>query len=881
MELRGQHRWGNPGGSFIMQRQGVCKGTASAALAAALRRPPSGHGDVLSRACPGRPQAAAASCSSSPRALRSSCSRSASAGGANPMLNLKPAAVEARLRELAKSRGWQESLSLLLGMRSAGLELGSRQLNAAIRACGWKHAQRLLEEACAEGIQPDVNAHNAIVASWSRERRWVEALAIQRNVIARSIMPNVATYGSTISACAASNWAVALVVALLSDMSMRSVEPNMVVFNAAISAAGACGDWQAALSFLCQAQEQRLQLDVIAYCSAIAACSAESSWAQAIVLFEQAVSNGVTLNTVTCNAAVSACAAGSHWQGALWLLQSMFDAGPAPDVITYGAAISACRGGRRWQTALGLLGQLQLRGLQRNVVLCSAAISACEASGCWEQALVLLSDMRRMGPAPNLISYNAAISACEKGQQWERALQLLADASGANMEPGVIAHNAAISACEKGRQWAQALELLKAAQAGGCNLDTISYSAAISACDKGWQWSYALTVLQEMCRIRLPTEAVAYNAVLTAYGRCAQNVLASQLLTQMQKDSRLPDPSEASYNAVISACAAGGTWHEAVSLICDMRLGRLIPSLTTYNSAADACGRCGALEPAWIILTDLEAAGLQPDQLSLLAVIMAAERSRNDGLVHSRLGEALRRASRLLRGEARTGSLGDSDLANSLGPPVAVAEALDRYERLSSDTDFVLRRLVYRPAALRLAVLVRHVATISSGNLRDAMLERQNTLGDLLTCQALADFNMMPPQGGHVPWLPSARFSSRAALREAEASQAPDETSPCWGTEPAARSLPAWGAAAVRLARRLGGVASSLSPLRFLPVTAFGNGAAVGSGELAAHTADAQLQLPALYVEHDRSSHSERRVLLAILDAAATEYCSESFPAAN
>lgn len=578
----------------------------------------------------------------------------------------------------------------------------------------WQHASEILSGAGSASLQLGSFAFNSMVASAARERLWQLALSLQQEMLLRNLRLDVYSYASAFNAVRGQDTAVELCSTIMTDMFSKHVMPNTVVLNAAIIAVSALA-WEEALAYYAMMKDLSLEPDLITLSSAMSACTSGSAWRLAIQLFRQAE---MQPNIVTSNAAISACSAGNLWQEALAVLSHM-----EADDISYVGAISACRSQKQWQLALDLL-----QNCPGNVIACSAAIAVLEADGRWQFAVALLDKMRRRGPSPNVVTYNSVISACGKGQQWQRAIDLLAEARKMKLRPGTVTLNAATSACEKGRRWQHAEQLLRDGEAAKLRIDAIGFSAATSACEKGWQWNHALQMLQEMHRRRL-LEVVSCNAALSACGQCSETTAAMKLFRSMQKEQF--HPNQVSYNAAIFACSQG-FWQEAVQLLGEMKAAELAPDLTTYNSATNACGRANELFTALKLLKEAEGSQQTPDVLSFLALVPAIGSSGDTAQLRS-LAAALDRA------EVATILPEASNLENAFGPSLALAEALAAEEHLRQG--WLQLRLLYNQAYAQLSNLI-HSCQSPGKQLRDPVLERQNSLGAFFTDVALAEMEL-------------------------------------------------------------------------------------------------------------------------------------------
>ncbi|CAE7947631.1 unnamed protein product [Symbiodinium sp. KB8] len=145
-----------------------------------------------------------------------------------------------------RGSAWEMVLHLLVLMRQAQVRLNDISCSAAISACGhkghqWKVALVLFEEMLAldEAVTPDRFVWNAAVAACETSSEWKMALAILETMVARAVLPDVATCTSCINACNSRkrrSWPH--VVALFEEMSARlAILPNIITYSAVITAA--------------------------------------------------------------------------------------------------------------------------------------------------------------------------------------------------------------------------------------------------------------------------------------------------------------------------------------------------------------------------------------------------------------------------------------------------------------------------------------------------------------------------------------------------------------------------------------------------------------------------------------------------------------------
>eukprot|EP00439_Symbiodinium_sp_Y106_P055202 s940_g7.t1 len=291
-----------------------------------------------------------------------------------------------------------------------------------------------------------------------------------------------------------------------------------------------------------------------------------------------------------------------------------------------------------------------------------------------------------------------------------------------------------------------------------------------------------------------------------------------------------------SYNAVIAACAAGQHWRSGLALL-RRRPGQ--PELAPFNALAAACCR---LSPGLELLEDARRLQLQLDVLSYLALVPALR-------APSRPFARRRLVAHMHDAEASMESAKSSGLGGELGAPLALAEAWAWESQLRSRAATALTRRAY-VATLRLQSLLSQPTGSAGRPLHDPALAQQNSLGGPLTQQTLELFRLSTGPRGAWAWVSLARTGCRRQLQLLGLR--------CYGPDPGAQHLPAWGASA----QCAGHVAGSR----------FSEDGASGPKKAASPT-----PLCPVYVDHDRSSHAERLLLLDLLQRAGESDGEKAF----
>jgi len=347
-----------------------------------------------------------------------------------------------------------------------------------------------------------------------------------------------------------------------------------------------------------------------------------------------------------------------------------------PSTRLVNCAIDACSRARptRLEEAFAILDAcVRDKGLRVNVFTFGALMNVCNRARNSDEALALLRSFEKQyGVAPNSVVYNSAISACARSSppKTQQALDLLREAvEERELEMSVVGFNAAIAACAKDVDWKSAIKLLERMTEANENVlsltglsegggeqhrflvpepDQVTYGTILSACERGGQWSKVLGYAQTMDQRGLELDGLALTSCLHA---CQQLGLADEALIYLdrmksmhpaiQKTMRfqrtgvrkpLRGPDAVAYRLAISACARGGAWKEGIRLlqIMEAETGHA-PDVVAYTAAITGCEYAAKWKEAFYLLDRMRKAGVEPNEITMAAVIGACANALSEG----------------------------------------------------------------------------------------------------------------------------------------------------------------------------------------------------------------------------------------------------------
>jgi pentatricopeptide repeat domain-containing protein 1 len=128
-------------------------------------------------------------------------------------------------------------------------------------------------------------------------------------------------------------------------------------------------------------------------------------------------------------------------------------------------------------------------------------------------------------------------------------------------------------------------------------------------------------VFKDMRAAGVLPNTVTYNTLITACANGRQWQEALRVFKDMRAAGVLPNTI--TYNTLITACANGGQWREAVRVFKDMRAAGVLPNTITYSTLITACANGGQWQEAVRVFEDMRAAGVLPDTTTYSTLITA------------------------------------------------------------------------------------------------------------------------------------------------------------------------------------------------------------------------------------------------------------------
>ncbi|CAK9042179.1 unnamed protein product [Durusdinium trenchii] len=446
---------------------------------------------------------------------------------------------------------------------------------------------------------------NSMLSTCAQSRQWQLALWL----LSSFPKADVVSFNSTISAC---RGRTSIAMELLAAMEGRALQPSLVTLNSSICACSA-SDWPLALELLWQTKEVTSQrADDVTFSAVMSTCDRGSHWPRALEIFKVAPQEAVT-----SAAAISACAQGAEWELALELLERCSFTGSSGAAIV--SAINACARGGQCVWAVHLLSHY------RSDATLGAALHACANAGAWANALEILQQAGSWALRPDVAAMS---SACAAQKFWIWPLRLLEDATGAGKLAGACV---AAEACEKLAEPQLETEstppgLLRLVEQRHpetrLELNVYQCNLAISECVKGTRWQTAVELLSSSPRQAVRRDTVSFNSALS---RCPWRQ-SLNLFVLLGQNALKPDAAgnERPWRVgAMSALHRQSQWQKAADVYCSIALLRLRPETFISHAWPEALQMAmsgGGLDgTAFALLA--EGAGLWPRAMGLLQLL--------------------------------------------------------------------------------------------------------------------------------------------------------------------------------------------------------------------------------------------------------------------
>ena len=749
----------------------------------------------------------------------------------------------AAVSSCAESKNWQLALHLLQSVsrcwHAEKRVVDSRgnwqvPIATAMNICGsagqWTVAVSLLERMQSLSAIPNIVTFGTAMQCLEQNCSWLEVIQLFSWMHTLRMSPNVYTYSMLMSSLEKGGmWRQ--VFDTFAEMKDSKILPTSVSYDVLVRS---CQDWQVASHVLDSMRKEQVHPTVRTLNACLSVLEADSLWSVSIQMLQKMGSMALRPDVASFSIVASTCAKGGAWQMSLRVLDEICSLLLQVDAISLGASILACEKGSQWHAALVTLQEMKDLEVQINEVSVSSVVRACQSRGCWENALNVLSTAFSWSVPVSSGAYNPALAACCSSRSWERALSLFATAMRSNFRPDEVSLTTLMSACEVGFQWEYALGILFSFSDFDVQMDATACNVAISSCSSLQKWRMALALLQcDLLKTSLPQDAwpdlIAYNTLL---GSCAQPEswqVAILIFQELCFATSTLQPDTTTFHAILEAMAVGHAWESSLQILEEV-VQRSFPCGIARNLVAAGCQAANQLMKAGELLIQNLNGVDGADIVTFKTLLDISEKGHF--FVNFKAPSCLEALASCARGNLAMERYDPVDPGGMVPAAQAVvaAEMLHWHQSLYEELSQQLLRHLGKPSMHEMWKLCRSKPKDSGhGRLQNEILERQFGLSPAISQKLLMELFDRPGC-----WCSTSAISSRRVLHGMVSL---DE-------EPTSKDLAAWAswslsspAGSFSFSSRCQGYGGHVAPGVILPVQ----------------------------VQHDRSPHAERQVLLGIL----------------
>jgi pentatricopeptide repeat domain-containing protein 1 len=251
------------------------------------------------------------------------------------------------IRACVKGGKTERALSLFQVGKDKGLVLDSYFYTAAIEACDWSQALKLLDEMETYGIPPSEVAYSVTIKACGNGGQWQKALDLLESMRQKNMSINIYNYNAAISA--------------ISKAAKQGIKSN----------ANDGHLWTEVMKLLSMMRSDGIEPDGFSFSAAISCCGSEGRWQEALQLIEEMRSGGPNIqpNQVAYTAAISSCGRAGQIDAALGLFRQMQSRGHTADIVAYNALFSALRVANRSEAAFELWNEMLVQATYKKTAI--------------------------------------------------------------------------------------------------------------------------------------------------------------------------------------------------------------------------------------------------------------------------------------------------------------------------------------------------------------------------------------------------------------------------------------------------------------------------------------------------------------------------------
>lgn len=257
----------------------------------------------------------------------------------------------------------------------------------------------------------------------------------------------------------------------------------------------------------------------------------------------------------------------------------MFDMAVASSIIDMYAKCNKINNARR------VFSSLQTKDL----VLWNTLLAAYAEIGSSGETLKLFYQMQLEGIPANVVSWNSVILAFLKNGQVKEAMTSFSEMESFGVEASLITHTILITGLVQNGYVDEAITIFIRMQEKGIKPNNVSIVGILSACKNLASLQLGKSIHGYVLRHGMHINSVLATSMVDMYAKCG-NINQSRKVFDMILVKQLP-----LYNAMISGYALHGCHSEAISIFRELKNEGVNPDSITFTHVLSSCRHCGLI----------------------------------------------------------------------------------------------------------------------------------------------------------------------------------------------------------------------------------------------------------------------------------------------
>ncbi|CAN1285231.1 Pentatricopeptide repeat-containing protein At4g13650 [Linum perenne] len=288
---------------------------------------------------------------------------------------------------------------------------------------------------------------------------------------------------------------------------------------------------------------------------------------------------GFSLETYVCNALVTLYSRLGNFISA----EQVFSQLQQKDGVSYNSLISGLAQQGFSDRALELFERMQLEGLDPDCVTVASILSACASTGALVMGKQLHSYALKAGITADLSICNALVSLYARCGKTREAYLVF---DNMNIKDN-ISWNGLISGFAQSGHLEEALKVFSQMNKAEVEPSVFTFTSAVSAAGNLAEIKQGKHIQAMIFKRGFDSEIEISNALITMYAKCGSISDAKRKFLEM------PEKSDISWNAMITAYSQHGDGLEAVDHFENMKQTGALPNHVTFVGVLTACSHVG------------------------------------------------------------------------------------------------------------------------------------------------------------------------------------------------------------------------------------------------------------------------------------------------